>query len=158
MRKLIIVLLAVVFNFSSNAAGFISVPVDATDNSKAGKASTVEMLAQIDAKTFAALTPAKFSEITGQKMTLTQKVALKIVQREVKKELKKGHDVNMTEVAKRAAGGSFNWGAAALGFFLGLIGVLIVYLAFKNDKEVARKSAWIGFAVWVAIVLVSFVL
>lgn len=158
MRKLIIVLFAVVFSISSNASGIISVPVDATDNAKAGKSSTVEMLAQIDAKTFIALTPAKFSELTGKKMTFAEKVSLKIVQREVKKELKKGRDVNMAEVAKRAAGGSFNWGAAALGFFLGLIGVLIVYLAFKNDKETARKSAWIGFAVWAAIVLISFVL
>ncbi|RXK58370.1 hypothetical protein ESA94_17160 [Lacibacter luteus] len=157
MRKLIIVLLAVVISISSNAAGIISVPVDVTDNAKAGKSSNVEMLAQIDAKTFAALTPAKFSEITGQKMTLSKKIALKIVQREVKKELKKGHDVNMMEVAKRAAGGSFNWGAAALGFFLGLIGVLIVYLAFKNDKEIARKSAWIGFGIWVAVAILIYV-
>jgi hypothetical protein len=158
MRKLIIALLAIVLSISSNAAGIISVPVDATDNAKVGKSSTVETVAQIDAKTFIALTPTKFSEITGQKMSFTQKVALKILQREVKKDLKKGREVNMAEVAKRAAGGSFNWGAAALGFFLGLIGVLIVYLAFKNDKEVARKSAWIGFAVWVAIVLISVVL
>ncbi len=157
MRKLIIVLLAVMISISSNAAGIISVPVDATDNAKAGKSSTVEMLAQMDAKTFAALTPAKFSEITGQKMTLAKKIALKIVQRDIKKELKKGHDINMMEVAKRAAGGSFNWGAAALGFFLGLIGVLIVYLAFKNDKEIARKSAWIGFGIWVAVAILIYV-
>jgi hypothetical protein len=157
MRKIIIVLLAVVFSVSSNA-GIIYLPANATDNAKAGKLTAVDIFSQLDAKSFVALTPAKLAEMTGQKLTLNQKINLKLTQRLVKKELKKGHAVNMQEMAKRAGSGSFNWGAAALGFFLGLIGVLIVYLAFKNDKEAARKAAWIGFAVWVAVALLIFLL
>lgn len=153
MRKIIIVLLAVVFSVSSNA-GIIYLPANATDNAKAGKSSAVDILSQLDAKSFLALSPAKVAEMTGRKMTLNQKINLKLTQRLVKKQLKKGIDVNMMDMAKRADSGSFNWGAAALGFFLGLIGVLIVYLAFKNDKEAARKAGWIGFAVGLALVLI----
>lgn len=157
MRKFTLLLLAIVFAFSSNA-GIIYVPSDLTDNAKAGKASVVDMLSQMDAKTFASLTPGKIAEMTGQKMTLGQKINLKLIQKEVRKELKKGHNVNMMEMAKRVDGTTFNWGAAALGFFLGLIGVLIVYLAFRRDPQIARRSAWIGFAVWAAIVIISYVL
>lgn len=157
MRKITILLLAVAFAFSSNA-GIIYVPSNSTDNAKTGTLSTVDVLSQLDAKSFLALTPAKVAEMTGRKMTLNQKVNLKLTQRLVKKQLKKGNEVNMLEMAKRAGSGSFNWGAAALGFFLGLIGILIVYLAFKNDKEVARKSGWIGFAVGVAVALLLFLI
>ncbi len=157
MRKITILLFAVAFAFSSNA-GIIFLPSNSTDNAKTGKLSTVDILSQLDTKSFLALTPAKVAEMTGRKLTLNQKINLKLTQRLVKKELKKGHAVNMHEMAKRADSGSFNWGAAALGFFLGLIGVLIVYLAFKNDKEAARKAAWIGFAVWVAVALLIILL
>ncbi len=153
MRKITILLFAVAFAFSSNA-GIIFLPSNSTDNAKTGKLSTIDILSQLDAKSFLALTPAKVAEMTGRKLTLNQKINLKLTQRLVKKELKKGVDVNMMDMAKRADSGSFNWGAAALGFFLGLIGVLIVYLAFKNDKEAARKAAWIGFAVSLALALI----
>jgi hypothetical protein len=157
MRKITVLLFVVAFAFSSNA-GIIYVPANSTDNAKVGKLNAVEMLSRLDAQSFLALTPAKVAEMTGRKMTLNQKINLKLTQRQVKKQLKKGIEVDMMEMAKRANSGSFNWGAAALGFFLGLIGILIVYLAFKNDKEVARKSGWIGFAVGVAVALLLFLL
>jgi hypothetical protein len=153
MKKFTVLLFAVVFSFATNA-GIIYVPTSSTDNVKLGKVAVVDMLSQLDAKSFVALTPAKVAEMTGQKMTLNQKINLKLAQRQVKKDLKKGRDVNMIQMAQRAGDGSFNWGAAALGFFLGLIGVLIVYLAFKNDKEAARKAGWIGFAVGLALTLI----
>ena len=153
MKKFTVLLFAVAFSFATNA-GIIYVPTSSTDNVKLGKVAVVDILSQLDAKSFVALTPAKVAEMTGQKMTLNQKINLKLAQRQVKKDLKKGRNVNMMEMAKRAGDGSFNWGAAALGFFLGLIGVLIVYLAFKNDKEAARKAGWIGFAVGLALALI----
>lgn len=153
MRKFTILLVAVVFSLVTNA-GIIYVPANSTDNVKVGQTAVVDILSQLDARSFVALTPAKVAEMTGRKMTLNQKINLKLAQRQVKKDIKKGRDVNMTQMAQRAGDGSFNWGAAALGFFLGLIGVLIVYLAFKNDKEAARKAGWIGFAVGLALALI----
>jgi site-specific recombinase len=51
---------------------------------------------------------------------------------------------------------NFYFGAFALGFLLGLIGVLIAFLV-NLDSPVRKKkmtSAWIGVLAWVAIVLI----
>lgn len=85
MRKVTTYLLAVVFSISSNA-GIIYVPANSTDNAKAGKISAVNVLGQLDAKAFLALTPDKVQEMTGAKMTFGQKLALKRVQNRVTKD------------------------------------------------------------------------
>ncbi len=59
-----------------------------------------------------------------------------------------------------AAGGEtgFHVGGFALGFLVGLIGVLIAYLINDDYKRNRVKWAWIGFGVFVviyAVVLVS---
>ena len=142
--------MATVLMLSVAHAGIIAVPF--STQPLATTISSADAISKMDAKTFLTLTPAKVKEITGKKMTLNEKIGLKLAQRHVKKELKKGHEVNMANVMSEE--GNFNWGAAALGFFLGLIGILIVYLAFKNDKATARKSGWIGFAVGLAISII----
>jgi phosphate-selective porin len=154
MKRIFALLIATIMLVSVTQAGIIAAPV--STDPVATNVSTADALGNMDAKTFLTLTPAKVKEITGKKMTLKEKIGLKLAQRHVKRELKKGHEVNVAEALR--AEGNFNWGAAALGFFLGLIGVLIVYLAFKNDKETARKSAWVGFGIWVAVWLLVFVI
>ncbi len=44
-----------------------------------------------------------------------------------------------------------NWGGFALGFFLGLIGVLIAYLT--SDNKDFLRSTWIGAATWAVLYL-----
>ncbi|MBK8086972.1 MAG: hypothetical protein IPK31_02805 [Chitinophagaceae bacterium] len=149
MRKITIFFLAVAFSISSNA-GMIYVPANSTDNAKAGKTSAANVFGQLDAKTFLALTPAKVQEMTGTKMTFGQKVSLKMAQMQVKKQLKKGQDVNMAEMGKKAEGGiNFLW--LLLGFLLGLIGVLIAYLTREGKDDNRVKSAWIGAAIWLVL-------
>lgn len=49
----------------------------------------------------------------------------------------------------------FHFGGFALGFFVGLIGVLIAYL-IRGDEAVdrnRRKWAWIGFGVYVLLLV-----
>ncbi len=152
MRKITILLLAVVFSVASNA-GMIYVPANSTDNAKAGKTSAANVLGQLDAKTFLSLTPAKVQEMTGTKMTLGQKISLKMAQMEVKKQLKKGQGVNMFEMGKKAATG-INGLWLILGLLLGLIGVLIAYLTRKGSDDNRVKSAWIGWGIWVVIWLI----
>lgn len=149
MRKITIFILAVVIGISTNA-GMIYVPANATDNAKAGKSSAANVIGQLDAKTFLALTPAKIQEMTGTKMTFGQKVSLKMAQMEVKKQLKKGKEVNMAEMGKKAEGG-INWLWLLIGFVLGLIGVLIAYLTREGKDDGRVKSAWIGAAIWVVL-------
>ena len=85
MRTISTLLVTLFFSLSASA-GMIYVPANSTDNAKAGKISAASMLGQLDAKTFLSLTPAKVQEMTGTKMTLGQKVSLKMAQLEVKKQ------------------------------------------------------------------------
>ncbi len=90
MRKLIIMLAAVVLSISTQA-GIIYVPANATDNAKTGMSATEEFK-QFDNKTLLSLTPAKMEQLTGKKMTIAQKLALKTAQKKAKKagEISKG--------------------------------------------------------------------
>ena len=90
MRKLIIVLTAVVLSISTHA-GIIYVPASASDNAKTGTTAT-EQFKNFDSKTLLSLTPAKMEQLTGKKMTIAQKLALKMAQKKAKKagEISKG--------------------------------------------------------------------
>jgi hypothetical protein len=152
MRKITLMLLAGLFAVSSLHAGLVYVPESATDNVKSGKQSVFSML---DAQTFLALTPAKVKEMTGKKMSLGEKVSLKIAQMEVKKQLKKGEQVDMAAMGKKAASGiSALW--LILGLLLGLIGVIIALVTKKGADDNRVKSALIGWLIWIAIVVIAY--
>ncbi len=57
------------------------------------KALTPEM-AQMGLDQFLALTPKKFKEMTGERMTIKQTVQLKVAQKIVKKQMKKDPDIS----------------------------------------------------------------
>lgn len=96
--------------------------------------------------------------LTGRKMDLMERIAFKAGQRKLKKSIN-ADGVFDKKFAKRleknAEGTSgFHAGGFFLGLLLGLIGVLIAYL-IKDDKKRNRvKWAWIGWAIWVAIVII----
>ncbi|HMP86558.1 MAG TPA: hypothetical protein PKE63_04730 [Lacibacter sp.] len=111
----------------------------------------------LDAKTFVALTPSKIREMTGKKLTLTEKISLKLAQAQVKKQLRKGKEVDMSAVARGEGGGiDILW--LLLGVVLGLIGVIIALITKKGSGDNRVRFALIGWLIWVAIVLVAFVL
>ena len=100
--------------------------------------------------------------VTGEKMKLTDKAGFVIAQKQLRNTINADGTINnkkLNKAAAKAEGGSgFHLGGFALGFLLGLIGVLIAYL-IKDDKKPARvKWAWIGLVVWLVIWLVAFVL
>lgn len=156
MRTISTLVFSLFLSLSTNA-GMIYVPANSTDNAKAGKTSAANMLGRLDAKTFLSLTPAKVQEMTGTKMTLGQKVSLKMTQLEGKKQLKKGKTVNMADMGKKAEGGiNFLW--LLLGFLLGIIGVLIAYLTREGSDDNRVKSAWIGFGISAVITILFYIL
>lgn len=93
-------------------------------------------------ESFLDLNPKKIKEETGQKLKLKEKIVLKLVQRDIRKKVKKNEVVNFEEdyaAAKR----NFNLGGFLLGFFFSLLGVLVALLFGKD----AVRSAWKGFLV-----------
>jgi hypothetical protein len=96
----------------------------------------------------ATISPKNFSALTGKKLNLSEKIGFKLSQRQIKKCINGDGTVNAKLLAKfnkKAEGGGFHLGGFALGFFLGLIGVLIAYVAFNDDLKSQRvKWAWLG--------------
>ncbi len=84
MRKFSLLVVALLFATSLlNAAGMMYVPAATSEN-----AAVVPSKQSVEK--FLSLTPAKVQEMTGKKMTLKEKIAFKLAQSKVKKQMKKG--------------------------------------------------------------------
>lgn len=112
-------------------------------------------LSGMSVQDFLALTPKKYKELTGEKLSFTQKIALKMAQRKVKKAIKNNEKVDSSVMANAVDTSDFNIGGFVLGLLLSAIGVLIAYLI--GDTSVI-KWAWIGFAVFLVIFLIAILL
>ena len=125
-----------------------AVPVRVDETTPATAPVTVDALVKMNSR--------EFAEVIGHKLSLKEKIVFRIAQRELRKEIKReGIQSDATlDVQQMMADGekNFYFGGFILGLLLGLIGVLIAYLT-KKDKAFIR-SAWIGWGVWVALVVI----
>ena len=142
-----------VFTFSSSA---VVVPVlTSTPEKVTESVAKPSPFAGMTVQDFLALTPKKYRELTGKKMTMSQKISLKIGQRKVKKMVKKNQPIDLQTAAPGVDTSDFNIGGFILGLLLSIIGVLIAYLI--GDRTVI-KWAWIGFAISFVIWLLALIL
>jgi len=96
-----------------------------------------------------------FQKLTGEKMSLFNKLSFKITQHKLRQNINQDGTFSRKAMAKFFGGETgFHFGGFALGFFLGLIGVLIAYLIKDDYKSNRVKWAWIGLGIWVVISLV----
>jgi hypothetical protein len=140
-----------IFNLSTSALTIPSAePVPPkSDNTVAAPLSGMTV------QDFLALTPKKYRELTGEKLSFTQKISLKLAQKKIRKAIKNNEKVDSATMANALDTSDFNIGGFVLGLLLSLIGVLIAYLI--GDTTVI-KWAWIGFAVFLVIFLLAVLL
>ncbi|HEX2534572.1 MAG TPA: hypothetical protein VHK69_12590 [Chitinophagaceae bacterium] len=120
---------------------------------KTGKTISLQDLSAISVK--------EFERVSGKDMRFMDKVNFKLGQRQLRKSINPDGTLNsrkMEKFAKRVDGSDFNLGGFALGFLLGLIGVLIAYIISDDNKRVRTKWAWIGFGAAVVLYILLLVI
>jgi hypothetical protein len=108
---------------------------------------TVEQVLSMDGQAF--------SEAIGHRLTIKERLSFQVARRGLREairdnKLRGDAPVDLGQLMAEGEKG-FQFGGFVLGLLLGLIGVLIAYV-MKRDKGFIR-SAWIGWGVWVAILI-----
>ncbi|HEY4108271.1 hypothetical protein [Puia sp.] len=101
---------------------------------------------------------ADLEKMTGKKMGLLNRLEFKLAQKKLRHSINADGTINNKKLAMLAAkDGSgetgFHAGGFFLGLLLGLIGVLIAYLINDEKKHNRVKWAWIGWGVWVVLLI-----
>lgn len=96
--------------------------------------------------------------LMGKKISFAEKVSFTVAQRKIRNSISYDGTIENSKLKrlfqKRGGETGFHLGGFALGFFIGLIGVLIAYLINDDYKHNRVKWAWIGFGIGVAISLI----
>ena len=159
MRKLLFISITVLFFANSFAAPVLEpvklpklnaknifIPIGKTDV----KISLMEL---------SSISMDKMQSLTGRKMSFIEKISFKITQTKLKNSIAGDGTIKNKKFEKlfQKKGGEtgFHFGGFALGFFLGIIGVIIAYLIHDDYKSNRVKWAWIGFAIQAVIGLIS---
>jgi hypothetical protein len=101
-----------------------------------------------------------FETISGKKLGFFDKISFKLGQKKLRDKIEVDGTIKSKAIKKMASkmaaeGEGFQIGGFALGLLLGLIGVLIAYLINDDKKSNRVKWAWIGWGVWVVILLIA---
>ena len=154
MKKLLMLFAALtLLTFSFAAVNIEAPPKNANEIfvplGTSGKKISLMALSQISIK--------EFEVVSGKKLKFVEKVTLKLAQRDLRNSISDDGTINSKKLEKslkKFAGESgFHVGGFALGFLLGLIGVLIAYLIKDDYKSNRVKWAWIGLGVIVVLSL-----
>lgn len=157
MQKVITFFLA----FTLLASSFASTPVHETP--KTVYASQIMIPVGKDGKKISLLELSKISKsdlekMTGRKMSGMQALAFKGAQKKMNKGIDNNGVVTSKKMKKMFVEGEsgFHLGGFALGFLLGLIGVLVAYLLKDDYSANRRKWAWIGLGAAVVLSIILF--
>jgi hypothetical protein len=147
MKKVFALFLALTLFLQSFASSAVTPPKNANEIfipiGTTGNRISLMALSQIDLKTLETL--------TGRRIGFVNKISFKLAQRNLRKSIHPDGTVNAKKLKRFISDGDhstgFHGGGFALGFFVGLIGVLIAYLIKDDIKPNRVKWAWIGFGI-----------
>lgn len=155
MKKIYALVFATLcFTLSISASSIENPPVKASEVmvpvGNTGKSISLQDLSTISVK--------DFEDLSGSKMKGADKLLFKTAQKKIRKSINADGTLDNKQLERmyRKSGGGdgdFNIGGFALGFLLGLIGVLIAYIINNDNNSSRRKWAWIGLGAAIVISL-----
>jgi hypothetical protein len=155
MKKILLFIAAfAIFTTSFGSSGFSSRPKKATEiYLPIGKDMQISLMdfSQINVK--------DYEKLSGKHLNFFEKMSFKAGQKKLRKCFAADGTITNKKLLKSMSDGDhsvgFHLGGFALGFFLGLVGVLIAYI-ITGDNDVdrnRRKWAWIGFGTYVVLLI-----
>jgi hypothetical protein len=156
-KAFLTVLLGTFFLSLLQPASAMSLPACTTSLPETAAIKPNDPLNEKLTREFLALTPEKYYQLTGKRMSLFQKISLKLAQQKIKRMKRKGKPVDLVAMSKGVETSDFNLPGFVLGLVLSLLGVLIVYLIDKTDANMI-KWAWIGAGVGAILILLTLIL
>jgi len=171
MRRILALTVAIVMASAGSFAAAIVVPastpapVEGVAPTAALKAADVRIPVGntgrfISLQELATINVADFQQLTGKKMRWIDRLGFRLAQKKLRHSIAEDGTITNKKLAKLASKTvdgetGFHVGGFALGFLLGLIGVLIAYLINDDKKSNRVKWAWIGVGVIVVIVILA---
>jgi hypothetical protein len=171
MKKVFMFIMAIAIIFSAQAASTPSfelpvssiTPLTESPNKNANEimlpiGNTGKM---ISLKALSEISVQDFERISGKKLKFFDKIGFKLGQKKLRNKIGADGTIKSKVIKKYAekmgsdGESGFHVGGFALGFLLGLIGVLIAYIINDEKKRNRIKWAWIGFGVAVVLILVA---
>lgn len=96
-----------------------------------------------------------FEKISGKHLNFFERLGFKASQKKLRNSINADGTINNKKLSRYLEEGDhstgFHLGGFALGFLVGLIGVLIAYLINDDNKRNRVKWAWIGFGISVVL-------
>lgn len=156
MKRLFTLSLAIVmaFNICSASTAPVPSPRKASDImiplGNSGQTVSLQELATMKV--------ADLEKRSGRKMGLLSRLEFKLAQKKLRHSINADGTINNKKLAATASKfydgeTGFHAGGFFLGFLLGVIGVIIAYLINDEKKHNRVKWAWIGWAVWVVLLI-----
>ena len=158
MKKLLLCILCIgIYTISSGA--FI-VEIKSTAGANEILPTFEKIKKQISLKERSGISLKGFETFDTRKMNFFERIVFKVMPMKLRKSIAGNGDIKKEKLRKlftrldKGETSRFHLGGFILGLILGPVGVLISYFIKDDHKRKRIKWAWIGFAAWVAIIIV----
>ena len=154
MKRILNVSIPILAVLIISGLGFVSPPIQPAQVNKHLTKDHADLspFPTMTVNEFLSLTPKRYQQLTGKKLSLPQKVSLKIAQYKVKKMVRNNRQVDLLSMARDVDTNNFDILGFILGVVLGPLGVLIAYL-IEGKGSATFSWAIIGALVWLGLFL-----
>ena len=154
MRKMFLLGTALIIFSASFAITTVETPIIKADQLYFPVGNTGQKISYAQ---LATISLADMQALTGRKMSGMERMNFRLAQKKMRKSIADDGTIKNKKIAKfltkkgNAGESGFHIGGFALGFFLGLIGVVIAYVINDDYKRNRVKWAWIGWGIFVVL-------